>query len=50
MQNEDRVYSLPSPKHEDIADLIYNSYGNKAEEDLKKNYEDFIAQKKQGLS
>ena len=43
--NEDRVYGLPSPKHEDIADLIYNTYGNKAEEDLKKSYENFIAQK-----
>ena len=43
--NTDRVYGLPSPKHEDIAELIYNSYGNKAEEDLKKSYEAFIAEK-----
>ena len=43
--NTDRVYGLPSPKHEDIAEIIYNSYGNKAEEDLKKNYEAFMAEK-----
>jgi len=36
---------LPSPKHEDIADIIYNTYGNKAEEDLKKSYEAFISEK-----
>jgi len=41
----DRVYGLPSPKHEDIADIIYNTYGNKAEEDLKKSYDAFISQK-----
>ena len=43
--NKDIIYGLASPKHEDIADLIYNTYGNKAEEDLKKNYEAFIAKK-----
>ena len=43
--NTDQIYGLPSPKHESIADLIYNTYGNKAEEDLKKSYEAFIAQK-----
>ena len=43
--NTDRVYGLPSPKHEDIADIIYNTYGNKAEEDLKKSYEAFISEK-----
>ena len=43
--NKDRIYGLASPKHEDIADIIYNTYGNKAEEDLKKNYEAFIAKK-----
>ena len=36
---------MPSPKHEDIADIIYNTYGNKAEEDLKKSYEAFISEK-----
>ena len=40
-----RVFGLASPKHEDIADIIYNTYGNKAEEDLKKSYEAFISQK-----
>ena len=43
--NSNRVFGLASPKHEDIADLIYNTYGNKAEEDLKKSYEAFISQK-----
>ena len=45
LPDKERIYGLASPKHEDIADLIYNTYGNKAEEDLKKNYEEFIAQK-----
>ena len=45
LPNNDRVYGLASPKHEDIADIIYNTYGNKAEEDLKKSYEAFIAEK-----
>ena len=45
--NTERVYGLPSPKHEDIADIIYNSYGNQAEKDLNKKYEDFIAKKSQ---
>ena len=43
--NTEQVYGLPSPKHESIADLIYNTYGNKAEEDLKKSYEAFISEK-----
>ena len=43
--NTEQMYGLPSPKHESIADLIYNTYGNKAEEDLKKSYEAFIAEK-----
>ena len=43
--NTDQIYGLPSPKHESIADLIYNTYGNKAEEDLKKSYDAFISQK-----
>ena len=43
--NKDRIYGLASPKHEDIADIINNTYGNKAEEELKKNYEAFIAKK-----
>ena len=42
---EDFAYGLPSPPHEDIADIIYNTYGNKAEEDLKKSYDAFISQK-----
>jgi hypothetical protein len=45
LPNTDHVYGLASPKHEDIADLIYNTYGNKAEEDLKKSYDAFIAEK-----
>ena len=45
LSNTDHVYGLASPKHEDIADLIYNTYGNKAEEDLKKSYDAFIAEK-----
>ena len=45
LPSKERIYGLASPKHEDIADLIYNTYGNKAEEDLKKNYEAFIAEK-----
>ena len=39
------VYGLPSPKQEGIANLIYNIYGNKAEEIRKKNYENFIKEK-----
>ena len=38
-------YGLPNPPHEDIADLIYNTYGNRAEEQIKKEYEAFIAEK-----
>ena len=34
LPNTDHVYGLASPKHEDIADLIYNTYGNKAEKKL----------------
>ena len=45
LPNTEHVYGLASPKHEDIADLIYNTYGNKAEEDLKKSYDTFIAEK-----
>ena len=39
------VYGLANPKHENIADLIYNSYGNKAEKKLIRNYKSFIAEK-----
>ncbi len=39
------VFGLSKPKNENIADLIYNIYGNKAEELLKKNYEEFITEK-----
>lgn len=42
---EDFTYGLPSPPHEDIADIIYNTYGNRAEELIKKDYEAFIAEK-----
>ena len=45
LPNNDHIYGLASPKHEDIADIIYNTYGNKAEENLKKSYEAFIAEK-----
>lgn len=43
--DNEHVYGLASPPHEDIADIIYNTYGNKAEENLKKSYEAFIAEK-----
>ena len=36
---------LSTPKNENIANLIYNIYGNKAEELLNKNYEEFITEK-----
>ena len=39
------AYGLPNRPHEDIADLIYNTYGNKAEEETRKYYEAFIAEK-----
>ena len=39
------VFGLSKPKNENIADLIYNIYGNKAEDLLKKNYEEFITEK-----
>ena len=42
---EDFAYGLPSPPHEDIADIIYNTYGNRAEDTIKKEYEAFIAEK-----
>ncbi len=42
---EDFAYGLPGPAHEDIADVIYNTYGNRAEEMIKKEYEAFIAEK-----
>ena len=42
---EDFVYGLPNPPHENIGDLIYNTYGNRAEESLKRDYENFIAEK-----
>ena len=45
LPDEDFVYGLPNPPHEDIADLIYNTYGNKAEESIKQEYENYIAQK-----
>ena len=45
LPDEDFVYGMPNPPHEDIADLIYNTYGNKAEEEIKQEYENYIAQK-----
>ena len=39
------VFGLSKPKNENIDDLIYNIYGNKAEDLLKKNYEEFITEK-----
>ena len=45
LPDEDFVYGMPNPPHEDIADLIYNTYGNKAEESIKQEYEHYIAQK-----
>ena len=39
------VYGLANPKHEDIADIINNTYGNNAEKKLIKNYESFIKEK-----
>ena len=45
LPNEDFTYGLPYPKNENIADLIYNTYGNRAEDQIKKDYEAFIAEK-----
>ena len=45
LPDEDFVYGKPNPPHEDIADIIYNTYGNKAEETIKQEYENYIAQK-----
>ena len=42
---EDFAYGLPSPKHENFADVIYNTYGNRAEEIRRNDYEAFIAEK-----
>ena len=44
--NNSCVYGLPTAKQEGIKDLINNTYGNKAEEILKKNYENFIRKKR----
>ena len=41
------VCGLSRPKNEKIADLIYNIYGNKAEEVINKKYEEFITEKSQ---
>ena len=45
LPDEDFVYGMPNPPHEDIADLIYNTYGNKAEESIRQEYENYIAKK-----
>ena len=38
LPDDEFAYGLPNPPHEDIADLIYNTYGNRAEEQIKKEY------------
>ena len=45
MPDDEFAYGLPYPPHEDIADLIYNTYGNRAEDQIRKEYEAFIAEK-----
>ena len=45
LPDEDFAYGLPSPPHEDIADVIYNTYGNRAQDQIKKEYEAYIAEK-----
>jgi len=45
LPDDEFAYGLPNPPHEDIADIIYNTYGNRAEEQIKKDYEAFIAEK-----
>ena len=45
LPDEDFVYGKPNPPHEDIADIIYNTYGNRAEEQIKNEYEEFMAEK-----
>jgi len=39
------IYGLPSPKNENISNIINYTYGNKAEEIIRKEYEDFIQRK-----
>ena len=45
LYNSSYVYGLPTPKQDNIANLIYNTYGNKADKVRKKKYETFIAEK-----
>ena len=45
LYNSSYVYGLPTPKQDNIANLIYNTYGNKADKIRKKKYETFIAEK-----
>ena len=45
LPDEDFVYGMPNPPHEDIADIIYNTYGNQAEETIRQEYENYIAKK-----
>lgn len=47
LPEEGFAYGLPYKDREDIKDLIYNTYGNRAEELLRKEYENFITQKSQ---
>ena len=45
LPDEDFTYGLKNPPHENIADIIYNTYGNRAEEQIKNEYEEFMAEK-----
>ncbi len=45
LPEEDFAYGLRYPPHEDIADLIYNTYGNRAEDQIRNEYEAFMAEK-----
>ena len=45
IRNSSYVFGLSKPKNENMADLIYNIYGNKAEELINKKYEEFITEK-----
>ena len=45
LPDHDFAYGLPYPPRENIADLIYNTFGNRAEDQIKKEYEEFIAEK-----
>lgn len=42
---ESFVYGMKSKPHESIKDVINNVFGNKAEEDIRKSYENFLEEK-----